>query len=81
MSSASNICGALPIPNSDQYVRLFNQYATRQRSPLGAFQSNKALATTSEVNLQRGKVFSVFAIDVGGEPRLVVAENRVDTSV
>jgi alginate O-acetyltransferase complex protein AlgF len=48
---------------------------------LGAFQSNKALATTSEVNLQRGKVFSVFAIDVGGEPRLVVAENRVDTSV
>ena len=48
---------------------------------LGAFQSDKALATTSEVNLQRGKVFSVFAIDVGGEPRLVVAENRVDTSV
>lgn len=48
---------------------------------LGAFQSNKALATSSEVNLQRGKVFSVFAIDVGGEPRLVVSENRVDTSV
>lgn len=48
---------------------------------LGAFQSNKALATSSEVNLQRGKVFSVFAIDVGGEPRLVISENRVDTSV
>ncbi len=48
---------------------------------LGAFQSNEALATSSEVNLQRGKVFSVFAIDVGGEPRLVISENRVDTSV
>lgn len=48
---------------------------------LGAFQSNEALAKTAEVSLQRGKVFSVFAIDVGGKPRLVVAESRVDTSV
>ncbi|MCK7551376.1 alginate O-acetyltransferase AlgF [Marinobacter goseongensis] len=48
---------------------------------LGAFLNNQALAKTSEVKLQRGKVFSIFAIDVGGEPRLVVAESQVDTSV
>ncbi|HLT14572.1 MAG TPA: alginate O-acetyltransferase AlgF [Marinobacter sp.] len=48
---------------------------------LAAFQSNEALAKTGDVKLQRGKVFSVFAIDVGGKPRLVVTESRVDTSV
>ncbi|HET8801223.1 MAG TPA: alginate O-acetyltransferase AlgF [Marinobacter sp.] len=48
---------------------------------LGAFHSGEALAKSAQISLQRGKVFSVFAIDVGGSPRLVVAENRVDTSV
>ncbi len=48
---------------------------------LAAFESGQALATSSPVSLQRGTVFSFFILDVGGSPRLVVAENRVDTSV
>lgn len=48
---------------------------------LGAFTSGEAVAQTPPVNLQRGKVFSFFVIDAGGSPRLLVAENRVDTSV
>ena len=48
---------------------------------LGAFAGGQAVAQTPPVNLQRGKVFSFFVIDAGGSPRLLVAENRVDTSV
>ncbi|GAA0847628.1 alginate O-acetyltransferase AlgF [Marinobacter szutsaonensis] len=48
---------------------------------LGAFDDGQALATTPPVNLQRGKVFSFFALEVEGSPRLIVSENKVDTSI
>ncbi len=48
---------------------------------LGAFNDGETVAQAAPVSLQRGKVFSFFVIDAGGSPRLIVAENRVDTSV
>jgi alginate O-acetyltransferase complex protein AlgF len=48
---------------------------------LGAFSDGETVAQAAPVSLQRGKVFSFFVIDTGGSPRLIVAENRVDTSV
>lgn len=48
---------------------------------LGAFNDGETVAKANPVSLQRGKVFSFFVIDTGGSPRLIVAENRVDTSV
>lgn len=48
---------------------------------LAAYGKGKALASFTPVSLQRGKVFSFFVIDVGGAPRLLVVENRVDTTV
>lgn len=73
--------GKVDVIDSVGSLAVANREINAVRIALGAFQSGQALAKTGEVNLQRGKVFSVFAIDVGGEPRLVVAESRVDTSV
>lgn len=61
-------------------MAMANREINAVKVAMGAFSKDQALAKTSEVNLQRGKVFSFFAIEVGGQPRLVVAENRVDTS-
>ncbi len=61
-------------------MQMANREINAVKVAMGAFSKDQALAKTSEVNLQRGKVFSFFAIEVGGQPRLVVAENRVDTS-
>lgn len=47
---------------------------------LGAFSNGEPIAQASSVSLQRGKVFSFFIVDTGGSPRLIVTENRVDTS-
>lgn len=73
--------GKVDVIDSVGSLAVDNREINAVQIALGAFQSGQALAKTGEVNLQRGKVFSVFAIDVGGEPRLVVAESRVDTSV
>lgn len=62
-------------------IDVANREINAVKIALAAFQSGESLAKSPQISLQRGKVFSVFAIDVGGSPRLVVAENRVDTSV
>lgn len=62
-------------------ISVANREINAVKISLGAFASGEAVAQTPPVNLQRGKVFSFFVIDAGGSPRLLVAENRVDTSV
>lgn len=73
--------GKVAVIDAVDSLELANREINAVNIALGAFQSNEALATTGEIKLQRGKVFSVFAIDVGGKPRLVISESRVDTSV
>ncbi|MBW0148538.1 alginate O-acetyltransferase AlgF [Marinobacter arenosus] len=62
-------------------ISVGNREINAVKISLGAFSGGEAVAQTPPVNLQRGKVFSFFVIDAGGSPRLLVAENRVDTSV
>ncbi|KMQ75510.1 alginate O-acetyltransferase AlgF [Marinobacter subterrani] len=73
--------GKVAVIESVDSLNVDNREINAVKIMLGAFQSGEPLAKTPQISLQRGKVFSVFAIDVGGSPRLVVAENRVDTSV
>lgn len=73
--------GKVTVIESVDSLNVDNREINAVQIMLGAFQSGDPLAKTPQISLQRGKVFSVFAIDVGGSPRLVVAENRVDTSV
>lgn len=73
--------GKVAVIESVDAISVDNREINAVKIMLGAFQSGEPLAKTPQISLQRGKVFSVFAIDVGGSPRLVVAENRVDTSV
>lgn len=73
--------GKVAVVDSVAPLAVANREINAVKVALGAFSSGQALAKTGRVNLQRGKVFSFFAIDVGGTPRLVVTENRVDTSV
>lgn len=62
-------------------VSVGNREINAVKISLGAFADGETVALTPPVNLQRGKVFSFFVIDAGGSPQLLVAENRVDTSV
>ncbi|WP_417565676.1 alginate O-acetyltransferase AlgF [Marinobacter sp.] len=73
--------GKVAVIESVDSLDVDNREINAVKIVLGAFQSGESLARTPQISLQRGKVFSVFAIDVGGSPRLVVAENKVDTSV
>ena len=73
--------GKVSVIEPVQSLAVANREINAVKVALAAFDSGNALASTSPVNLQRGTVFSFFMIDVGGSPRLVVAENRVDTSV
>lgn len=73
--------GKVAVIESVDSLNVDNREINAVKIMLGAFKSGEPLAKTPLISLQRGKVFSVFAIDVGGAPRLVVAENRVDTSV
>jgi len=73
--------GKVSVIEPVQSLAVANREINAVKVALAAFDSGDALARTSPVNLQRGTVFSFFMIDVGGSPRLVVAENRVDTSV
>ena len=73
--------GKVAVIDPVESLDVANREINAVKIALGAFHSGEALAKSAQISLQRGKVFSVFAIDVGGSPRLVVAENRVDTSV
>lgn len=73
--------GKVAVIEPVESLAVANREINAVKVALAAFDSGNALASTSPVNLQRGTVFSFFMIDVGGSPRLVVAENRVDTSV
>lgn len=73
--------GKVAVIEPVESLAVANREINAVKVALAAFDSGDALASTSPVNLQRGTVFSFFMIDVGGSPRLVVAENRVDTSV
>lgn len=73
--------GKVAVIEPVESLAVANREINAVKVALAAFDSGDALASTSPVNLQRGTVFSFFMIDVGGSPRLVVVENRVDTSV
>lgn len=73
--------GKVSVIDPVESLSVANREINAVKVALSAFASGEALASTSPVNLQRGTVFSFFIMDVGGSPRLVVAENRVDTSV
>lgn len=73
--------GKVSVIDSVGQLSVSNREINAVKVALGAFSDGSPMAKTPPVNLQRGKVFSFFVIDVGGTPRLVVAENRVDTSV
>ncbi|MDX1456348.1 MAG: alginate O-acetyltransferase AlgF [Marinobacter sp.] len=73
--------GKVAIVESVGPLATANRELNAVKVALGAFSSGQALAKSAPVDLQRGKVFSFFVIDVGGSPRLLVSENRVDTSV
>lgn len=73
--------GKVAVIKSVPPMQAKNREINAVKIALASFSNDQVLAKTDPVNLQRGKVFSVFAINVGGSPRLVVTENRVDTSV
>lgn len=73
--------GKVAVVDALQPLSVGNREINAVKVSLGAFTDAGAMAQTPPVNLQRGKVFSFFVIDAGGSPRLLVAENRVDTSV
>lgn len=73
--------GKVAVIKSVPPMKSRNREINAVKIALASFSDGQALAKTEPVNLQRGKVFSIFAINVGGSPRLVVTENRVDTSV
>ncbi len=73
--------GKVAVVDSVDQVSVGNREINAVKISLGAFADGQSMAKTPPVSLQRGKVFSFFVIDAGGSPRLVVAENRVDTSV
>ncbi|WP_166269554.1 alginate O-acetyltransferase AlgF [Marinobacter caseinilyticus] len=73
--------GKVAVIDPLEALSVANREINAVKLSLGAFSGGEAIAQTPLVNLQRGKVFSFFMIDAGGSLRLLVAENRVDTSV
>lgn len=73
--------GKVSVIDATQSLDVANREINAVKVSLGAFKDGQALATAPSVSLQRGKVFSFFVLDVGGSPRLMVSQNRVDTSL
>ncbi|MBW7470394.1 alginate O-acetyltransferase AlgF [Marinobacter sp. M216] len=47
----------------------------------GAFEGSQVFGTSDPMSLQRGRVYSFFAVEVAGRPRFFASENRVDASL